>query len=61
MVLYTLIGKDHHTSQGEESVILALIDKETDLEEYSPHDPNLKPSPPALMTRWVQIRLLYWI
>ena len=36
-------------------VILSLIEQETELEEYSPLNPSLKPKLPALLTRWIQI------
>ena len=55
--LYTLLGRDHPSDKGMDSVVLALIDRDTDLEDYSPCNPNLKPKLPYLRTQWIHICL----
>ena len=50
-ILDILLVRDHPDAQGMEEVVLALIDQETELEEYSPCNPNFKSKLPFLMTR----------
>ena len=57
VVLGILIGRYHPFSQGIDAVIQVLMDQDTHLDEYSPRDPHLKPKIPALLTRWVHIRI----
>ena len=40
-----------------DTVLLELIDKETELKEYSTSNPILKPKLPYLLTWWIKIRL----
>ena len=61
VLLETLLGRDHPDAQGMDVVVLDLMNRETELWEYSPSDPSLKPNPPALLTQWTQIRLSDWI
>ena len=57
VVIDTLPGRDHPISQGMNVAILMLIGKETELEEYPPRDPSLKPNILALLNWWTQIRV----
>ena len=61
VILETLLGRYHTSAQGMYADIRDLIYQETELEEYSPCEPCLKPKLPAFLTRWVHIHLLDWI
>ena len=51
VVLDTLLGWYNPVAQGMNAVVLAMIERETELEEYSPRNPRLNPNIPALLTQ----------
>ena len=48
--LYTLMGRYHPTTHGMYSFAKAVMERETELEEYSLQDQGLNPNLPALLT-----------
>ena len=51
VVLDTLLRLYHPVAQGMNAVVLAMIERETELEEYSPRNPRLNPNISALLTQ----------
>ena len=60
VVLITLLGQDHPTTLAMSDINADLLEKETELEDYNPHDKGLESFLPDSITQWVQIRLSYW-
>ena len=50
VALDTLMGRDHPTANGIDSFVKEIMERETDLEEYSLRDQGLKPNLPELLT-----------
>ena len=61
MFLDSLLGRDHPATQRMYAFFFALIERGTELEEYSYHKPSMNPKLPALLNRWIQTCLLDWI
>ena len=56
MIVGTCFSVDHNTSKGLKEFGEEISERETDLEEYVPHDSALHPQVPALILRHAQIR-----
>ena len=53
VVLDSLLERDQPVTKIMDAVILTLIERETEFEEYSSRDPRLKTKLSALITQWI--------
>ena len=57
VVLDTLLRRDHPSAHIMDAFMEALMDWETEIEEYPPRAWGMRPKLPALLTQWVHIYL----
>ena len=60
VVLDTLFVPDHPTALSTKEVNVYIMERETELEEYSPRDRGLKSRLTVSIPLWAQIRLSDW-